>query len=1023
MNAPTVSLIPAAATVGWLARQLVDAGASPLVVQRLLGCQSARACLSSTMLLSDPSLLRYRPAIEEWLAKRAATQAAPTATKAQLSATQPPTEKGVAEYVLRLIDAGEIPEAFAARHMCRSIRQLREELARSEEPARQELIDKATMLKSEWARIAAQPAPTKLPPQPAAQARQAKPKPTTPPASECITVLVSGQRCGKAFALDGSKTSNAKVSTAIARVCHAPDAAALADVLRTIVLPQHNAAVILNAVKGVAVDEDFNIVSANHLAGLRGVAADDRAALIGVHTINGKKYVARLKENFSPCQWVLLDRDTDAFTPTAYGAKQLPYDAWLSLVDRELLPGAATCERVWVPSASARVLLPNGSPAGAGNGHTYLRGTGDLARVDPIRAQMMAKARAAGIAWKKPNRHGVVPRDENATIIDPSVMTAGRLVFDGLPHVDAGLTIAPTNVQVHVGPPLDLSAFIDLTDDQIAAHNATSAAQLHRSSDGSMVARDFDSLKLDTVLELASGKTLTVQEWINSGEKYTRVQAPFRDSPSVSAFIKKDSSGQPFVHDVGTSTTYHLPPPDPADVFHAMSPPGAAAPPSPAPTTAADARKIIADNTATAQANASGADFLDKIDLAQHGQHRDFDAEPPSLEIVVDHLLVRGSLTVLSGDGGSLKSMLALTLAYEIASGVPFLADTPFTVPVTGPCLYLTAEDNADDVQRRRKRLIERARNMTATANAKGLPADYKQKLRDGLQHAHVVPTNSVIVTLYQTGGATPALDALERLCARVSALRLLIVDPAGSYFRGDMNDAAEFGGFVMALRALAARLNIAVLLIHHIAKNASRDIAEGSDLMAHAALGSVMVTNGARVAAVMARMAKANAPQWGVPEDAARAYVGIAVPKANSLPPLFEPVWFCADTGVLVPARLNHIDKGQFKAKLNEAKQSQGDEDMRRVLLHYLINDYKEKRPPSRTTLTDIVQHRAHKGATPTRAFVNSELARGSIVLDPSVKGSGSSQGCIRPGNLDLLRPTLQPADAIAATVAQMFH
>ncbi|MWL88125.1 DUF3987 domain-containing protein [Cupriavidus sp. SW-Y-13] len=463
----------------------------------------------------------------------------------------------------------QIPPAFLTAHFCRTMAQLNE-LVCSPLPASPELGRKIRSLESAWLNMQARAGG-----QPVKQAQTHSAPPSL--ISDCITVFESSTLCGKAFTLNNddsiNKQSHANFSIARARVMRVSDASAMADVLLSI-MATPNAGLILNAVKGIGIGDEFYIVPKDNLASMLGVAPGDRARLVGVHIIKGNKYIARLKENFEPTQWILLDRDVDAHTPEAFGVKVLPYAAWLSQVNR-LLPGADSCERVWTPSSSARVTRPDGTPVGAGNGHTFLRATGDLNRIDSIRQQILARARLAGMSWKKPNKNGESPRDDNSTIIDPSVLTVGRLVFDGQPSVGAGLAIAPPDVQVHDGSPFDLDAIADLTDAQIAKHNAKSAAKLIRDHSGGLVTRDFDTLTLDTVLDFCNGKTGTVSEWLAADPKHTRIQSPFRGSHTQAAFIDLDSNGRPFVFDSGTDTSYYLGPPAPADVFHAINQPDA----------------------------------------------------------------------------------------------------------------------------------------------------------------------------------------------------------------------------------------------------------------------------------------------------------------------------------------------------------------------------------------------------------------------------------------------------------------
>ncbi|MEJ8850452.1 hypothetical protein [Variovorax rhizosphaerae] len=395
----------------------------------------------------------------------------------------------------------------------------------------------------------------------------------TPPLSECITVFISDDQCGKVYTRDSDgkvkKESIGHITNAVASTVHVPDAKTFAEVLLW-VMDTPNAGLILGAVKGTKPRDEFQIRTMKTLHEL--LRKPDRADIAGIHQIDGSACIARMKENFAPCQWALLDRDVDEHTPGQFDADSLPYDDWLRLVDEKLLPGVASCERVVLPSSSARVRLPDGTPYSSGNGHTFVRTNGgDLERV---RSQLSAKAALEGIAWPKPRfsrKTGEKMGESATTILDASVLSPGRLTFDGKPRASNGLSIAPPEVAVFDGPALDLSAFVDLTDEEIAIRNAASPVRLHRDGAGRVSQQDHTTLTLDTVIELEDGETMSVREWHESGRGHTRIQSPFRASDSFAAFIDRDPLR---VYDSGTCTTYHCaaPKPDPGKVFDDLLP-------------------------------------------------------------------------------------------------------------------------------------------------------------------------------------------------------------------------------------------------------------------------------------------------------------------------------------------------------------------------------------------------------------------------------------------------------------------
>jgi len=427
------------------------------------------------------------------------------------------------------------------------------------------------------------------------------------------------------------------------------------------------------------------------------------------------------------------------------------------------------------------------------------------------------------------------------------------------------------------------------------------------------------------------------------------------------------------------------------------------------------AQQGAADATAR---RACGAEFLAKLDtgaitaMAKASFHQN----APAPDVLVYPLLVRGHLSVLAGDGGTMKSMVALGMAYEIASGVPFISGDAVRVHHRGRVIFMTAEENDADIAWRRDKWRERARAMTNGGT------DYLAQLFDGLDNAIIVSTSTETVDLFKSSGATEAMTELEALCRRTPGLDALIIDPAGSYSTADMK-TEEFGGFVMALRAIAARQRIAILLLHHVSKAAINQASgTGEDLTQHATLGSVMTINSARVGAVVQRMTKRVAQQWSVPEDEAHNFVGILAPKANGIPVMMEPAWYRNDGGVPIPVTLAHLDKVTIKQVTAELTQQARTARMRTALLEWIEVEYKAKEAPSKTVLAGVLASRIGIGDKAVLAFLNSELSRGTLILDDSIKASNRAHGGVRPGDVERLKREVRQGPVLPGDAASLF-
>ncbi len=390
-----------------------------------------------------------------------------------------------------------------------------------------------------------------------------EPEPSTP-VGDVITVIFDlAHTLGKRFEVrpDGTVDKHAQVTTswAAAMQFDCPTVDDLSALLRVVGASAH-AAVINSCFPAVPLEQEFRIASQKKIRKLFGPAADPRA----VHMFDSDGQIftvlARVKEQTRASSWQLLDRDIDEHTPTAFA--EASFDDWLTMVDR-ILPGVHGTTRVVVPSSSARVVR-EGQPVGSGNGHVWVQ-VSDPADVERTRVAIIARAIALGLAWLKPRRSrttGAVVGQGWATIIDPSVWTVGRLVFDGAPTACEGLTVEPPHVHVTQGASERLDTAAATIDAQATeAASAAAGATLRVVCSGDRLEMISEDLTLDTELQLEGGEVATVAELMRRplGGKKIRCQAPFRASESMAAFFAVGPKGGPFVYDSGTCVKHMLP--------------------------------------------------------------------------------------------------------------------------------------------------------------------------------------------------------------------------------------------------------------------------------------------------------------------------------------------------------------------------------------------------------------------------------------------------------------------------------
>lgn len=388
------------------------------------------------------------------------------------------------------------------------------------------------------------------------------------PTSNSIITIVRdpSHALGKRFEVnpDGTikKSSVVSLPLGLAVQHHVATHDALADLLNE-VGNEPNAAIINASFPDVPIGEEFVILSEREIENRLGIPSSERDRQKGLHQIEygGKSITAlgRFKENVRPSNWQLLDRDVDAHTPSRFA--NLSMEEWLVPLSA-IIPGVDRTTYVVTPSASSRVVC-DGVPAGTGNGHAwvFVENPDDIERA---RSTILLRAMQADMSWTKPRysrlNPGEIVGQTPTTIVDSSVWTPGRMVFDGQPSVGEGLTIRPISATVHHGSNATLNtSLMVMPDRKVVVELSRKAGVTYQvDSDGDQVRISANDLTLDTEIEAAKG-IRTVRELVEGGlAGKLRCQTPFRQSESWAAFISTDREGIPFVFDVGTRITHWL---------------------------------------------------------------------------------------------------------------------------------------------------------------------------------------------------------------------------------------------------------------------------------------------------------------------------------------------------------------------------------------------------------------------------------------------------------------------------------
>ena len=219
--------------------------------------------------------------------------------------------------------------------------------------------------------------------------------------------------------------------------------------------------------------------------------------------------------------------------------------------------------------------------------------------------------------------------------------------------------------------------------------------------------------------------------------------------------------------------------------------------------------------------------FADPLKDRWQSEHK---AETEDLTWLVPNWIPHATVSVLSGQGGTGKSRIALQLAIAVALGWDdFLTGDcpdPGQKPMvdtsrSGPVVYAAWETGRVAWNKRRDAILG--------LFGKSEPGSSSSCLRDLNNRLHFVNLAGLgglwgveferhMATM---GGMLPLGDALLRQVADHKAT-LLVIDPVAAAFLQNENDRALVRSFLTALRAWAEAEHCAVLLIQHPAKSGS---------------------------------------------------------------------------------------------------------------------------------------------------------------------------------------------------------
>jgi RecA-family ATPase len=173
----------------------------------------------------------------------------------------------------------------------------------------------------------------------------------------------------------------------------------------------------------------------------------------------------------------------------------------------------------------------------------------------------------------------------------------------------------------------------------------------------------------------------------------------------------------------------------------------------------------------------------------------------PARQWLVPERIPMRNITMLGGEGSIGKSLLLMQLSGATVLGKDWIG----TLPEPGPVLYMSCEEDDEEVCRR------------MDAVARHLGSTRTEMIEHGLRFLSFAGRNAVLAQPDRSGIMRP-VPLFERVRADAKALRpkLIVLDNLADIFAGKEIDRAQVRQFVTMLRGLAIDTDSAVVMAAH---------------------------------------------------------------------------------------------------------------------------------------------------------------------------------------------------------------
>jgi RecA-family ATPase len=170
-------------------------------------------------------------------------------------------------------------------------------------------------------------------------------------------------------------------------------------------------------------------------------------------------------------------------------------------------------------------------------------------------------------------------------------------------------------------------------------------------------------------------------------------------------------------------------------------------------------------------------------------------------EWLVPERIPTRNVTLLGGEGAIGKSLLLMQLSGAVVLGKDWIG----TLPDIGPVLYMSCEEDDDEVRRRME------------AVAQHLGSTRIEMVERGLRFLSFAGLDAILAQPDRAGvmRPTPVLERLRRDAIEMRP-KLIVLDTVADIFAGKENDRAQTRQFITMLRGLAIESNSAVVVAAH---------------------------------------------------------------------------------------------------------------------------------------------------------------------------------------------------------------